>query len=139
MKYSLLVTTFLLTNLVSSNLKVAPITIKNIGYHKPIVIGNFNLVQVNENNIKKYRIRCQEFPDISLMRKGQYRTKHYISKNKIICKKDVYVPVVRKVKFKFGMIEVEREGSIIKETNQYIKIKNLDGSIEKIYKDGRSR
>ena len=37
------------------------------------------------------------------------------------------------------MIEVEREGSVIKETNQYIKIKNLDGSVEKIYKDGRSR
>ena len=89
MKSSLFLISILFTNAISSNLKVAPIAIKNIGYHKQIAIGNFNIIQVNENNIKKYRIRCQEFPDVALIRKGQYRTKHYISKNKIICKKDV--------------------------------------------------
>ena len=38
--------------------------------------------------------------------------------------------------FDFGNIEIEKDGKVIKDTKQYVRIKNNDGTIEKIYKDG---
>ena len=33
--------------------------------------------------------------------------------------------------------KIEKKGRIIFENNEFIRIKNLDGTIEQIYKDGR--
>lgn len=136
MKYILLVLSILSVNIFANSLKIAPVSVKNIGYKKQISIGSFHIIQLNDKNIKNYRIRCKKFPDIQLMRKGKYRAKHYISKDRVICMKDVYMPKVKKVKFNFGLLEIEKDGEVIKETTRYIKIRNLDGKIQKIYKDG---
>jgi len=34
-------------------------------------------------------------------------------------------------------LEIEKNAELIRETKSYIKIKNVDGTIEKIYTDGR--
>ena len=41
------------------------------------------------------------------------------------------------VVFNFGGVRIEKKGKIIYENNDFIRIKNLDGTIEQIYKDGR--
>jgi hypothetical protein len=81
--------------------------------------------------------KCKEYLDIKKLKKNKYFAKHYISKNKPICAKDVYIPLQNKVNVRFGNLEIEKEAELIRETKSYIKIKNVDGTIEKIYIDGR--
>lgn len=66
-----------------------------------------------------------------------YITTHYINRNTIICTKDVKKYQDEGVVFNFGGVEIEKKGKIIYENDDFIRIKNLDGTIEQIYKDGR--
>lgn len=68
---------------------------------------------------------------------NQFVTTHYINKNMIICEKDVKSSENEGVVFNFGGVKIEKKGRIIFENNEFIRIKNLDGTIEQIYKDGR--
>lgn len=124
--------TFVINSVLFAEVKVVPITPKSIDYRNKIYSYNLKLVQVNE----KYK--CKEYLDIVTLKKNKYYAKHYIADGSAICLKDVYIPKVNKVKFRFGNLEIEKEAELIKETKSYIKIKNLDGTIEKIYKDGRN-
>jgi hypothetical protein len=123
---------FILNSLLSAEVKVVPIATKPIDYKNKIYSYNLKLVQANE----KYK--CKEYLDVVTLKKNKYYAKHYISEGSEICLKDVYIPKINKVKFRFGNLEIEKEAELIKETKSYIKIKNLDGTIEKIYKDGRN-
>ncbi|MEA3513102.1 MAG: hypothetical protein U9R37_05825 [Campylobacterota bacterium] len=115
------------------NIQVVPVSNKIINYKNKIYSSDVRLIQIN----KKYF--CKEYLDIKTLKENKYLAKHYIAKDKPLCKKSVYVPKSKKVKFKFGNLEIERDGEVIKETDNYIKIKNLDGTIDKIYKDGINR
>lgn len=66
-----------------------------------------------------------------------YIAKHYINKNTIICKKSIKQFSDETIVFNFGGLEIERKGKIIYENKDFIRFKNLDGTIEQIYKDGR--
>lgn len=66
-----------------------------------------------------------------------YQALHYIAKGSIICTKDVDIFEKKSVVFNFGSIEIEKNGEIIFQNEEYIRIKRNDGKIEKIYKDGR--
>ncbi|RXI41165.1 hypothetical protein CRU99_09965 [Malaciobacter mytili] len=66
-----------------------------------------------------------------------FQALHYISKGSIICTKDVSIFEKKSVVFNFGSIEIEKNGEIIFQNEEYIRIKRNDGKIEKIYKDGR--
>jgi len=123
---------FIVSNLFSSDVDIVPISNKVIKYKSKIYYSDVRLVPVN----KKYK--CKEYLDVNLLRQNKYHAKNYIHKDKVICKRNTYVPDFNKIRFKFGNLEIEREGTIIKETNKYIKIKNSDGKIEKIYKNGRN-
>lgn len=68
---------------------------------------------------------------------NQFITTHYINKNVIICEKDVKLLENEGVVFNFGGVKIEKKGKIIFENSEFIRIKNLDGTIEQIYKDGR--
>ena len=118
-------------NIFASNIQVVPITNKIINYKSKIYASSVRLVQIND----KYS--CKEYIDIKLLKQNKYYAKHYLGKNKPLCKKSVFLAVSKKIRFKFGNLEIEKDGEIIRETDQYIKIKTLDGKIEKIYKDGR--
>ena len=96
---------------------------------------------VQEDIILSYEDRLPlncELISLDDLLSDKYRAKIYIKKNRIICKKDVYIPAKNKVIFDFGNIEIEKDGKVIKDTKQYVRIKNNDGTIEKIYKDGLS-
>ncbi|RXJ90213.1 hypothetical protein CRV01_03370 [Arcobacter sp. CECT 8983] len=71
-----------------------------------------------------------------------FRTKkvqatHYMKKGYVICKDDIKEFNQKSVLFDFGAIEIEKNGRIIFENDEYIRIKKSNGDIEKIYKDGR--
>ncbi|WP_198305155.1 hypothetical protein [Arcobacter vandammei] len=66
-----------------------------------------------------------------------YITTHYINKNTVICKKDIKKFQDETIVFNFGGLEIEKKGKIIYENSEFIRFKNLDGTIEQIYKDGR--
>jgi hypothetical protein len=113
---------------------VVPTTLKPINYKKMVNSENSTLKKVTKNRFCK-----KKYVDIEKWQKNKYRTKRYIPKNKPICLKDVYIPSSKKIKFNFGLLEIERDGEIVKETDSYIRIKNLDGTRETIYKDGREK
>lgn len=76
---------------------------------------------------------------LSQIQKDIYITTHHINKNTIICEKDVKKFADDGIVFNFGGVEIEKKGKIIYENSDFIRFKNLDGTIEQIYKDGRIR
>ena len=110
---------------------LVPIAKKSIKYKEKIF--SYDVVFVPES--KKYS--CKKYIDINLLKQNRYYAKSFLRKGKPICLRNVTVPTENSVKFKFGNLEIEQEGIILNETDKYIKIKNLDGTINKIYKDGR--
>ena len=87
-------------------------------------------------NVKELKKSCIPLK-LGQLQSNEYITTHYINKNTIICIKDVQDYKDNSVLFNFGGLQIERKGKIIYENDEFIRIKNLDGSIEKIYKDGR--
>ncbi|RXJ99591.1 hypothetical protein CRU98_06070 [Arcobacter sp. CECT 8986] len=67
-----------------------------------------------------------------------YQATHYIKKGSVICTKDIKEFKKKSVVFKFGALEIETNGEIIYQNDEYIRIKRRDGKVEKIYKDGRA-
>jgi hypothetical protein len=51
--------------------------------------------------------------------------------------KDVKKSDNESIIFNFGGVKIEKKGKIIYENKDFIRIKNIDGTIEQIYKDGR--
>jgi hypothetical protein len=109
--------------------QLVPITVKDVNWKAKIDKKDYKLTNITE------RFKCKEYLDVIDLKMGLYRAKHYLLKNRPICLDDVYITKSSKVRFNFGTLQIEKEGEIIKETDKYIKIKNLDGKIEKIYKD----
>ena len=121
-----------------------------------VFILNFNLFAANvlvskssigfEEKIDNSKVMIQDVSEINKscvplslndLEKENYVTSHYINKNTIICLKDVKKHEIETVIFNFGGLKIEKKGKIIFENKEYIKIKNDDGTIEQIYKDGR--
>lgn len=73
------------------------------------------------------------------LKNNKYLSSKYIKKNQIICLDDVKKIVKKSVVFNFGSIQIETDGKIIYENDEYIRIKKDNGKIEKIYKDGKER
>lgn len=107
------------------------ITTSNIDFHEIIDSSKLSISEVNE--VKKYctPLKISDFKSNNLV------AKRYLKEGTILCTKDIEESSKNKVLFNFGAIEVESPGEIIYENDEFIKIKKLDGKIEKIYKDGR--
>ncbi len=73
------------------------------------------------------------------LKNNKYLSSKFIKKSQIICKDDVKKIVKKSVIFNFGSIQIETDGKIIFENDEYIRIKKDNGKIEKIYKDGKAR
>ena len=67
-----------------------------------------------------------------------YQT-HHINKNSIVCEKSVRSTENNEIIFNFGGVKIVKKGKIIYENEEFIRFKNLDGTIEQIYKDGRQK
>jgi hypothetical protein len=102
----------------------------NLKYHEILDYANLSLSSTNK------KIRCEKFNQNHLLH-GTYQTKHYIYKGKAICAKDVQKVKKHKIRYDFGNIVIEKSGKVIGENKNYIKIKNIDGTIDKIYKNGQ--
>ena len=74
---------------------------------------------------------------LSELQNSDYVTTHHINKNTIICSKDVKKYENESIIFNFGGLKIEKKGKVIYENKDFIRIKNIDGTIEQIYKDGR--
>lgn len=73
------------------------------------------------------------------LKDNKYLSSKFIKKAQVICKDDVKKIVKKSVVFNFGSIQIETDGKIIFENDEYVRIKKDNGKIEKIYKDGKSR
>lgn len=130
LKHSLLLFIFSFTCLQAITVVVAK---KQIAYQQKI---QESYVEVrNINSINKNCIPVT----LAQIKENNYLAKTFINTGSIICKRNITIAKQNSVKFNFGAIEIETPGKIIFENDEYIRIKKLDGSIEKIYKDGRLR
>ena len=102
-----------------------------IKFEEKINASKLKLQNINEINKACIPLRLDEIQN------EEYISSHYINKNTIICQKDVKKQNDEGIVFNFGGLKIEKKGKIIYENNEFIRIKNLDGSIEQIYKDGR--
>ncbi len=134
MKYKLLIILSLLVNSYAAQPEIVPITIKSINFKEQVLKKHYKIVEYNDLNRKIYNIRCKEYLTLKELSTKKYRAKHYIRKNKVICKKNLFITSAKKIKFNFGFLEIEKDGEVLKETSKYIRIKNADGTVEKIYK-----
>jgi len=137
LKYKIIVLLFCFISFsFSKEMQLVPISTQVINYKDLVDSQKYILVEVTKDNKSIYDIRCREYADIDKLKKNKYRAKHYIAKNRAMCKKSLYIVPNNKINFNFGPLEIESFGKVIKETDQYIKIRKPDGKIEKIYKDG---
>ncbi|WP_428027004.1 hypothetical protein [Arcobacter sp.] len=105
----------------------------DIPYKNLITPSNIFLAQ-----IEKVPEDCKPIT-IAELKKEKYYSKKYLQKDKIICHDELERESQNKVIFNFGSIQIETNGKIMYENDEYIKIKRDNGKIEKIYKDGRDR
>jgi hypothetical protein len=111
---------------------IALVSVKDIKYKQHIEYGDLKKVYIDK------QIRCTMFDKNKLL-ENKYRAKRYILKGKPICNKDVEIAKIDKISFDFGNIVIERDGKVVGETKRYIRVKNTDGSVDKIYKNGQNR
>ncbi len=121
-----------------------------------VFVLNFNLFAATvlvskssiafEEKLDGSKVSVQEISDINKscipltlndLETEDYITSHHINKNTIICTKDIKKYEAETIVFNFGGLKIEKKGKIIYENKDFIRIKNADGTIEQIYKDGR--
>ncbi len=134
MKHKILIIFLFVLNSFANEPQIVPISVKNINFKEEISKTHYKIVEYNDLNKRIYDIKCKEFLSLEDLKSNSYRAKHYIKKNRVICKKSLYMTSSKKIKFNFGFIEIEKDGEVLKETSKYIRIKNADGTVEKIYK-----
>ena len=104
---------------------------KSIAFEEKL--DNSKVVVQNVTEINKACLPLK----LSELQNEDYITTHHINKNTIICSKDVKKYENESIVFNFGGLKIEKKGKIIYENKDFIRIKNVDGTIEQIYKDGR--
>jgi hypothetical protein len=108
---------------------IALVSVKDLQYKE--VVDFANLQEVNFDK----KIYCKKFDKLKLL-EDEYIAKRFITKNSPICDKDLLLAPNHRIKFDFGNIVIEKNGEFMGETDKYIKVKNQDGTIEKIDKNG---
>ncbi len=109
----------------------------NIEYKQKITKSDIYLDNVSFKEVKRF---CKPIEKESFINNNDYRAKIHIKRGNIICTKDLYkMKKANKILFNFGSIQIEKNGKVIRETKDYIRIKNDNGEIQKIYKNGRTR
>ena len=104
---------------------------KTIAFEEKIDISQVEVKEMSE--INKFCIPLK----MTDIQESNYISTHHINKNTVICMKDVKKSENESIVFNFGGLKIEKKGKIIYENKDFIRIKNADGTIEQIYKDGR--
>ena len=108
---------------------VVLVSTKDTAFKQNLDYGDLKLSYIDE------KVHCKMFDKQKLLNET-YQAIRYIPKGKPICEKDVKKVIEHKVEFNFGNIQIIKDGEYLGETKEYIKIKNTDGSVDRIYKDG---
>jgi hypothetical protein len=103
---------------------------KNINYKEIINKDNLELISSEDKS------NCLMF-NTEKLNKKQYQAKRFIFKNKAICEKDLEVTVINKIQYDFGNIIIQRNAKVIGENKDYIRIKNVNGKVQRINKNGQ--
>ena len=130
LRFNLLFLVLLLCKLTAVDVLVA---INKIDYNAPILKKNLRLLSVA--NIKK---RCEPLT-VKALNNGKYISKHFINKGSVLCKSSVKSYKKNSVIFNFGNIQIEQNGKIIFENDEYITIRKNNGKVKKIYKNGQNK
>lgn len=104
---------------------------KEIRYKEKIQKDKLNLKRVDSVAKGCTPLRLED------LEKDSYSASHYMFENAIVCMNDVIKYEKESVLFDFGSLQIEQEGKIIYENEKFIRLKKQDGTIEKIYKDGK--
>lgn len=120
--------------LLNINLFAISVLVSKVAINFEEKIDSSKVVVQNVDEINKF---CTPLT-LSQLQNKEYITTHYINRNTIICIKDVKKYENESVIFNFGGVKIEKKGKVIYENSEFIRIKNLDGTIEQIYKDGRT-
>lgn len=123
---------FLIVGICLYAIQLGHFATKNINYKEKLIDEMFITKEV-DTKIKK---ECEDFNTTTVVLKG-YIAKRFIAKDTLVCTKDIELNDKKSVVFDFGNFEIEQQGKVIFENDEFIRIKKNDGSIEKIYKDGR--
>lgn len=103
----------------------------NINYKDKVTTKDLRVEKLSSMYTRCTPMRLED------LNKDVYISTHYILKKSVICTKDVKKYEKQSVVFDFGSLQIEQEGKVIYENDNFIRIKRRDGQIEKIYKDGR--
>jgi len=125
---------FLMVGIYSYAIQLGHFATKNINYKEKLTDEIFMTKEV-DTKLKK---ECEDFNITTVVSKG-YIAKRFIVKDTLVCAKDIEPNDKKSVVFDFGSFEIEQQGKVIFENDEFIRIKKNDGSIEKIYKDGRMK
>lgn len=120
--------------LLNINLFAISVLVSKVAINFEEKLDSSKVVVQNVDEINKF---CTPLT-LSQLQNKEYITTHYINRNTIICIKDVKKYENESVIFNFGGVKIEKKGKVIYENSEFIRIKNLDGTIEQIYKDGRT-
>lgn len=121
--------------LLNLNLFAASVLISKESLNYEEKIDSSKVIVQNVDEIHKSCIPLK----LSELQNEEYTTLHHINKNTIICLKDVKKYENETIIFNFGGLRIEKKGKIIYENKDFIRLKNDDGTIEQIYKDGRTK
>ncbi len=132
--YKIVITFLLATIIAQASVEVVRAA-ENIKYKALISKSNVFIDSVDKKDIKSY---CQPVLKKDIITYSSYAKSH-IKKGDILCKRNIHHVNKKdqeKILFNFGAIQIEKNGKVIRETKDYIKIRNSQGDIEKIYKSG---
>lgn len=130
LKFSFILFFIFFSNLYAINLIVAK---NDISYNSLIKPTDLLLVEFEKKPNDCIPITLEK------LKANKYFAKKYLREKKIICEDDLKTKSEKSIIFNFGSIEIETNGKIMFENDEYIKIRKNNGDIEKIYKDGRVR
>ncbi|QOG12010.1 hypothetical protein [Arcobacter sp. FWKO B] len=108
---------------------------KNISFKDFLTTENIDIAHIDTKDIPR---TCVPF-EVEKLNTHQYTASKYIRSGSIICEKDASLYESKEVLFNFGSIEIKTDGEIVNENDDFITIKKHDGSIHRIFKDGRER
>jgi 23S rRNA-/tRNA-specific pseudouridylate synthase len=96
--------------------------------------------QLTQNNVQLQNMPIKDRSctplSVEAILQHQYTAANYIIKGSVICTRNANKYEKQSVVFDFGTLEIEQEGEIIFENDEFIRIKKPNGKVEKIYKDG---
>lgn len=126
---------FLIFTLFLSSLNAYDVLVlkEDIRYKEKISVNNLRAKQVK--NIRKNCVPVT----LKYLDKGTFIASRFIRMGSILCRNSVKKFKKSSVLFDFGAIEIERNAKVLYENDEYITIRNQDGTTQKIFKDGREK